>query len=102
MLLAGDFNSDAYNFQRDQNLIRLLDNPRDLDKEFNGNKRNYTFRFSHGRGSRRFDYILAYDTIDSLQLRRVTAESVGAYDLKDNKNVSISDHSALRAIIKIK
>jgi len=102
VLLAGDFNSDAYNYQRDKNLIRLLDNPRDLDKEFNGNKRNYTFRFSHGRGSRRFDYILANDTIDSFQLRRVTAESVSAYDLKDNNNVSISDHSALRAVIKIK
>ncbi len=102
VLLAGDFNSDAYNFERDQNLIKLLDNPRDLDKEFNGSKKDYTFRFGSGRGSRRFDYILAYDTIDSLKLRRVTTESIDAYDLKDSSNASISDHSALRTVIKIK
>ncbi len=99
VILAGDFNSDAYNFERYQNLLALLDNPRDLDMEYNGNKKDYTFRFGSGRASRRFDYILAYDSINSLQLKRVTIKSISAYDLKDKNNASISDHSSLRSLI---
>lgn len=102
VILAGDFNSNAYSYERFENMLKLLGGPRDLHMEHNGNKQEYTFKFRSGRPSRRFDYILAYDFIDSTPLKKVTANSSNAIDLKDNTGESISDHSALRAHIKIK
>ncbi len=101
VILAGDFNNNAYSFERFQNMLKLLGSPKDLHMEHNGNKQEYTFRFRSGRPSRRFDYILAYDFINSLPLKKVYAGSSNVVDLKDNTGESISDHSALRAVIKI-
>ncbi len=101
VMLAGDFNSDAYDIQRFNNMRKLLGNPRDLHLEFNGNKKEYTFRFHSDRPSRRFDYILSYDEIENFKLKKVTANSINVFDLKDENNISISDHSALRATIEI-
>jgi endonuclease/exonuclease/phosphatase family metal-dependent hydrolase len=101
VILAGDFNNNAYSFERFQNMLKLLGSPKDLHMEHNGNKQEYTFRFRSGRPSRRFDYILAYDFINSFPLKKVYAGSSNVVDLKDNTGESISDHSALRAVIKI-
>ncbi len=102
VMLAGDFNSDAYSSERYANLLHLLGNPRDLDMEYNGEKKDYTFSFGPNRPMRRFDYIFSYDEIESFKLKRLTTQSISAFDVKDDNNVSISDHSALRSIIKIK
>jgi endonuclease/exonuclease/phosphatase family metal-dependent hydrolase len=101
VMLAGDFNSNAYSLDRFENLIKRLGGPRDLHMEHNGEKQEFTFKFRHGRPARRFDYIFSYDMIDSHKLKRITTKSVNAFDLKDEVNISISDHSALRATLKI-
>ena len=101
VILAGDFNNNAYSFERFQNMLKLLGGPKDLYMEHNGNKQEYTFRFRSGRPSRRFDYILAYDYVNSFPLKKVYASSSNAVDLQDDNGESISDHSALRAVIKI-
>jgi len=100
VILAGDFNSDAYDESRLRSMMNKLDNPRDLYKEFNGNKREATWRFQPGNSGRRFDYILAYDQIGENRLRRITAKSINAIDIKDKAGESISDHRALRAVLK--
>ena len=101
VILAGDFNNNAYSFERFNNMLKLLGGPKDLHMEHNGNKQEYTFRFRSGRPSRRFDYILAYDFVNSFPLKKVYASSSNAVDLQDDNGESISDHSALRAVIKI-
>ncbi len=100
VILAGDFNSDAYNTERYSNLLRLLGNPRDLDMEYNGENKDFTFSFGSNRPMRRFDYIFSYDNIDSFKLKKITAQSINASDVEDENNVSISDHRALRAVLK--
>jgi endonuclease/exonuclease/phosphatase family metal-dependent hydrolase len=101
VILAGDFNSNAYSIDRFNNLQNLLGYPRDLHKEFHGGKEEYTFAFRSGRPSRRFDYILAYDNIGEYALRRVNVKSIGVKNIKDKTGNSISDHLALKAKILI-
>jgi endonuclease/exonuclease/phosphatase family metal-dependent hydrolase len=101
VMLAGDFNSNAYSPDRFEALQRLLGYPRDLHMEFNGNKQEYTFKFRSRNASRRFDYIFAYDNINSYALKKVAANSINARDFKDKTGESISDHFALRTVIKI-
>jgi len=102
VILAGDFNSNAYSEDRFSRMQYLLDYPRDLHKEFHGDKQEHTFRFGSDNASRRFDYIMAYDSIGSAVLRNVGAESIGTIDIKDDVGNSISDHLGLRAALKIK
>ncbi len=97
VILAGDFNSNAYSYDRFLRLKKLLGNPRDLHMEHNGNNKEYTFRFRSRKPSRRFDYIFAYDQIDENILRKVSVKTIGVQDVKDNEGVSISDHAALKA-----
>ena len=100
-MLAGDFNSDAYNSERYKNLLKHLGFPRDLHKEFNGNKEEYTFAFRSRKPSRRFDYILAYDNWGKFNLKKVNVKSIGVEDVTVD-SVSISDHIALKANLLIK
>jgi endonuclease/exonuclease/phosphatase family metal-dependent hydrolase len=99
VVLAGDFNSNAYSPERFAGFKKHLGYPRDLHMEHNGNKQEFTFKFRSRPASRRYDYILSYDKIDSLNLKRVETESINAIDVKDDNNVSISDHFALRTVL---
>ena len=100
VVLAGDFNSNAYDVNRFAAMQNLLGYPRDLHKEFHGLNEEYTFRFSSRNASRRFDYILAYDTLMNYRFKSVSAQSINAIDIKDDSDNSISDHLGLRATIK--
>ena len=102
VVLAGDFNSNAYSEERFSRMQSLLGYPRDLHKEFHGEKQEHTFRFGSDNASRRFDYIMAYDSIGSAALRNVEVESIGTIDIKDDAGNSISDHLGLKAALKIK
>ena len=101
VLLAGDFNSNAYSPERYALFKSHLGRPRDLHKEFHGEKEEYTFKFRSGRPSRRFDYILAYDSIPKYSFKKVSVKSIGVHDVKVD-SVSISDHIALKAKLIIK
>jgi len=97
VLLAGDFNSNAYSYDRFLRLQKLLGNPRDLHMEHHGYNKEYTFRFSSRKPSRRFDYIFAYDQIGENHLRHVKIKSIDVNDVVDDNGSSISDHLALKA-----
>lgn len=101
VLLAGDFNSDAYDEERFMNMQNILGYPRDLHKEFHGETQEYTFRFSSRNASRRFDYIMAYDSIGQTTFKKVKVQSINAVDIIDDENNSISDHLGLKASLKI-
>lgn len=99
VLLAGDFNSNAYSHDRFLRLQKLLGNPRDLHMEHHGYNKEYTFRFRSRNPSRRFDYIFAYDQIGDNKLKSVDVKSINAEDVKDDSSNGISDHLALKATI---
>ena len=101
VILAGDFNSDAYDPSRLTSMMDRLGHPRDLYREVNGDKREATWRFRSGRSGRRFDYILAYDKLGDYKFRRIHAKSVDALDITDSKGESISDHKALTGILEL-
>lgn len=101
VILAGDFNSNAYDESRLRSMMNKLNNPRDLHKEFNGNKQEATWRFQSGRRGRRFDYILAYDKVGENVLKRISVKSINAIVIRDKDGNSISDHKALRAVLTI-
>lgn len=96
VLLAGDFNSNAYSSERYTLFKNHLGEPRDLHKEFNGSKEEYTFAFRSRKPSRRFDYILAYDQIENYHFNKIIIRSINVEDVKVD-SVSISDHLALKA-----
>jgi endonuclease/exonuclease/phosphatase family metal-dependent hydrolase len=100
VLLAGDFNSNAYSPDSFGAMQNILGNPRDLHMEFNGNKQEYTWRFRSDSSPRRFDYILAYDRLGTNTFRKVAATYIKTEDVKDHQNNSISDHKALKAGIR--
>ena len=99
VLLAGDFNSDAYNQKDLQILSEELDFPRDLLREKNPGAEEYTIIFKTFNFFKRFDYIWAYDQIGSFPLKKIRTESINATDLRDGHDDSISDHMALKAAI---
>jgi endonuclease/exonuclease/phosphatase family metal-dependent hydrolase len=69
--------------------------------EFNGNKQEYTWRFRSNSRPRRFDYILAYDSLSTNTFKKVAATYINTKDVKDDQNNSISDHKALKANIRL-
>ena len=97
VILAGDFNSDAYSTDRFRSFLEALKHPRDLHKEFHGNYEEYTFR---NRG-RRYDYILAYDEIGNHKMNKLKTKSISVQNVQDEKGESISDHKGIRATILI-
>jgi len=101
VLLAGDFNSNAYDEERFSRMQSLLGYPRDLHKEFHGEKQEHTFRFGSNNASRRFDYIMAYDSIGQTKFKQVDVLSINAVDVKDDEGNSISDHLGLKAALRI-
>jgi exonuclease III len=101
LILAGDFNSNAYSPESFRAMLNILGNPRDLHMEFNGNKQEYTWRFRSSSRPRRFDYILAYDRLGTNNLKEVAATSINTTDVTDDQNNSISDHRALKANIRL-
>ena len=101
VLLAGDFNSNAYDEERFMKMQNILGYPRDLHKEFHGETQEYTFRFQSRNASRRFDYIMAYDSIGQTKFKKVDVLSINAVDVVDDENNSISDHLGLKASLKI-
>jgi endonuclease/exonuclease/phosphatase family metal-dependent hydrolase len=100
VILAGDFNSNAYSPESFRAMRDILGNPRDLHMEFNGNKQEYTWRFNSTSSPRRFDYIFAYDSLGTYSLKKVSATSINTKDIRDDQNNSISDHKALEANIR--
>ena len=101
VVLAGDFNSNAYSEERFSRMQSLLGYPRDLHKEFHGEKQEHTFRFGSSNASRRFDYIMAYDSIGQTKFKQVDVLSINAVDVKDDEGNSISDHLGLKAALRI-
>jgi len=101
VILAGDFNSNAYDGERFRRMQTLLGFSRDLHKDFHGTKQEHTFRFGSNNASRRFDYILAYDSIGTSKFKYIEVESIGTIDIKDDMGNSISDHLGLEASLKI-
>lgn len=101
VMLAGDFNSNAYSDNSFNNLKKQLGYPRDLHKEFNGNKEEYTFAFRSRKPSRRFDYIFAYDNLNEFIFRKINVKSIGVKNIVDDNGNSISDHLALKATLLI-
>jgi len=101
VILAGDFNSNAYSLESFRAMQNILGNPRDLHMEFNGNKQEYTWRFRSNSRPRRFDYILAYDSLSTNTFKKVAATYINTKDVKDDQNNSISDHKALKANIRL-
>lgn len=101
VLLAGDFNSNAYSYDRYKRLNLLLGNPRDLHMEYHGSNKEYTFGFRSRKPSRRYDYIFSYDQIGEKELRQVKISSIGVKNVLDDSSNSISDHLALEATLLI-
>lgn len=107
VILAGDFNIDAYNNTWSQNrvihsrLLKLLGNPRDLHKEFNGEKREYTWNFNSNSYPRRFDYVFAYDSVAGRNLKKLSVKEMNVVDIQDDKNNSISDHRGISARLQL-
>ena len=101
VILAGDFNSNAYSPESIRAMLNILGNPRDLHMEFNGNKQEYTWRFRSSSRPRRFDYILAYNSLGANTFKKVVPTYINTKDVKDNQNNSISDHKALKANIRL-
>jgi endonuclease/exonuclease/phosphatase family metal-dependent hydrolase len=97
VLLAGDFNSNAYDNNRFNQFRRLLGYPRDLHKEFHRNNEEYTFRDRE----RRYDYIMSYDTVGDFDLKKIFVKSINVANVFDDNGESISDHRGIKATLKI-
>lgn len=97
VILAGDFNSNAYDIDRFVQFQKVLGNPRDLHKDYHKTNEEYSFR---GRG-RRYDYILNYDKIDDNDLKKVSAKSINVENVLDGNGEAISDHRGIKAILKV-
>lgn len=95
VLLAGDFNSNAYDRNRFIQFQNLLGYPRDLHKEFHGNYEEYTFR----NRARRYDYIMSYDTIADMALKKIFVKSINVENVIDDTGESISDHRGIKATL---
>ena len=93
VILAGDFNSNAYDNDRFLKFQKILGYPRDLHKDFHKTNEEYTFR---GRG-RRYDYVLSYDKIDDFELKKVLVKSINVENVLDDKGEPISDHRGIKA-----
>lgn len=98
VVLAGDFNSNAYDDNRFTRFQKILGYPRDLHKDYHGDTREYTFR----NRARRYDYILSYDSIDEADFKKVEVKSISVENVIDSRGESISDHRGIKAELNIK
>jgi endonuclease/exonuclease/phosphatase family metal-dependent hydrolase len=101
VLLAGDFNSDAYDDKDLSRLLTNLGNPRDLHREVHTDRQEFTMQFKLFNFQKRFDYILAYDQIGEYKLKNIQAVKINVTDIRTDQNESISDHRALKGIISV-
>lgn len=92
VVLAGDFNSNAYDINRFNSFLKALNYPKDLHKEFHGSYEEYSFR----NRKRRYDYILAYDKIGRYELNKISTKSINVVNVQDGKGENISDHKGIR------
>ncbi|NOG99482.1 MAG: hypothetical protein HND52_16115 [Ignavibacteriae bacterium] len=97
VILAGDFNSDAYDEEKLEMFLTYLGNPRDIHTEINLEKEEYTFKLRFFNRQLRFDYILVYDEMLNIPLKKVAVQEINATDIQDENSESISDHLALKA-----
>ncbi len=102
VILAGDFNSDAYNEEKLEMFQTYLGNPRDMHSEFNIDKEEYTFKLRFLNRQLRFDYVLAYDELLKIPLKKVAVKEINTTDIQDKNGESISDHLALKAKLILK
>ena len=93
VILAGDFNSNAYDNNRFTQFQKILGYPRDLHKDYHKTNKEYTFRDR----ARRYDYVLSYDKIDNIELKKVLVNSVNVENVLDDKGEAISDHRGIKA-----
>ena len=100
VILTGDFNSNAYADKQVASLIRDLGSPRDLHQELNSPDEEYTMMVKLFNLYARFDYIFAYDKLGDYSFKKVSTQSINATDVKNDKDGSISDHLALKAVLK--
>jgi endonuclease/exonuclease/phosphatase family metal-dependent hydrolase len=98
VVLAGDFNSNAYDIDRFNSFIKALDYPKDIHKEFHGNFEEYSFR----NRRRRYDYVLAYDRIGNYELNKISTKAINVVNVQDGKGENISDHKGIKATISLK
>jgi endonuclease/exonuclease/phosphatase family metal-dependent hydrolase len=96
VLLAGDFNMDAYDEENFAVLMEELGSPRDLHREQNPLKKEYTMTIKMFNMYKRFDYIWAFDNLETVPLRKVRIQTINATDVRDHNQISISDHTALK------
>ncbi len=82
-------------------MLNILGNPRDLHMEFNGNKQEFTWRFKSSNRPRRFDYILAYNSLGTNTFKKVAATYINTKDVRDDQDNCISDHQALKANLRL-
>ncbi len=101
VILTGDFNYDAYEEKDVETLQKYLGAPRDLHIEFNSDRKEYSMVFSLFRFYKRFDFIFAYDQIGEIPLKKVEVKSINITDVHDDQGNSISDHLALKALLKV-
>jgi len=97
VVLAGDFNTDAYDQKNMERLLTDLGSPRELLSEKHASKKEYTMIFKLFNMYKRFDYIFSYDQILDFPLKKIEAKSINATDIRDNNEESVSDHMALKA-----
>ncbi|MEN8194181.1 MAG: hypothetical protein ABFS12_15260 [Bacteroidota bacterium] len=101
VILTGDFNYDAYDESDVETIQKYLGAPRDLYGEFNTDLKEYSIINNMFRIYKRFDYIFAYDRIGQIPLKNITVNSINITDVKDKNGSSISDHLALKAVLKV-
>lgn len=101
VILTGDFNYDAYEEGDVETLQKFLGKPRDLHREFNKDRQEYSMVFSLLRFYKRFDFIFAYDQIGEIPLKKVEVKSINITDVHDDQGNSLSDHLALKALLKV-
>lgn len=99
VILAGDFNIDAHNFDDYADMLYYLGNPRDLLSEFKPGNEEYTISFRLMNFYKRFDYIFAYDKLGPMPLRKVKIKNINATDIIGTDLESISDHRAIKSLL---
>ncbi|MBI9073011.1 MAG: hypothetical protein JEY94_15525 [Melioribacteraceae bacterium] len=101
VVLAGDFNIDAYDEEKFLRLRKSLGYPRDFHKEFNKGEIEYSMSFKFFNFFKRFDYIFGYDKLNDINLKKIKISSINTTDVIGTNHQSISDHLALKATIII-
>lgn len=101
VLLAGDFNVNAYTNGDLNMMLKFLGNPRELHTDFRPEQPEFTMSLPFMNFQVRFDFIFAYDKVGPVELNKVNVNSINVTNIVDEENRSISDHYALKASLSI-